>query len=202
MPSSLCSPVEQDATESRLSAKEMGRLRSASTPRSRCPARSHGGHGQWLTSFSSAMPRTIAQSQKAFANKYRNAEFRARWRVAMQGLACSAGKAPARLPMNQSMVPVEGIEPPLCCQKQILSLPRLPIPPHRHRCRADRKAGAGRGGEYSRKRDGAKWIAAVRNRGVTVVAPPAASGPARVAGVNGWRRRLPRRARQIGDQCV
>ena len=37
------------------------------------------------------------------------------------------------------MVPVEGIEPPLCRQKQILSLPRLPIPPHRHRCRADRR---------------------------------------------------------------
>jgi hypothetical protein len=29
------------------------------------------------------------------------------------------------------MVPVEGIEPTLCCQNRILSPARLPVPPHR-----------------------------------------------------------------------
>jgi hypothetical protein len=28
-------------------------------------------------------------------------------------------------------MPMTGIEPAPCCQEQILSLPRLPIPPHR-----------------------------------------------------------------------
>jgi hypothetical protein len=30
------------------------------------------------------------------------------------------------------MVPAEGLEPPLPCENQILSLARLPIPPRRH----------------------------------------------------------------------
>jgi hypothetical protein len=29
------------------------------------------------------------------------------------------------------LVPVEGIEPTLCCQNRILSPARLPVPPHR-----------------------------------------------------------------------
>jgi hypothetical protein len=29
-------------------------------------------------------------------------------------------------------LPMEGVEPTHCCQYQILSLARLPIPPHRH----------------------------------------------------------------------
>ena len=41
------------------------------------------------------------------------------------------------------MVPVEGIEPTLCCQNRILSPTRLPVPPHRLRfvvaCGAGRK---------------------------------------------------------------
>src|SRR5215469_16312159 len=34
---------------------------------------------------------------------------------------------PASPNLDMSMVPQKGLEPPLCCQKQILSLPRLPF---------------------------------------------------------------------------
>ena len=42
----------------------------------------------------------------------------------IQGLFCKSFQSSILL-----MVPPEGLEPPLRCQKQILSLPRLPIPP-------------------------------------------------------------------------
>ena len=35
------------------------------------------------------------------------------------------------MPLDEALVPVEGIEPTLPCGNQILSLARLPIPPHR-----------------------------------------------------------------------
>src|SRR6185503_19822681 len=35
-------------------------------------------------------------------------------------------------PNLQGMVPMEGVEPTHSCEYQILSLARLPIPPHRH----------------------------------------------------------------------
>ena len=38
---------------------------------------------------------------------------------------------PAADSSDAHLVPVEGIEPTLCCQNRILSPTRLPVPPHR-----------------------------------------------------------------------
>ena len=49
-------------------------------------------------------------------------------------------------------VPRTGIEPAHCCQYQILSLTRLPVPPSGHLCRGARQA----------SRDGFHWVGALR----------------------------------------
>ena len=57
------------------------------------------------------------------------------------------------------MVPVVGVEPTHGCPWQILSLLRLPIPPHRQRC--PRLDGLRRGGKY---RDGSRETEEIRCR--------------------------------------
>ena len=46
------------------------------------------------------------------------------------------------------IVPVEGLEPPLSCEKWILNPQRLPIPPHR---------------QYGRRKQGAELISQVNS---------------------------------------
>jgi hypothetical protein len=45
--------------------------------------------------------------------------------------------------MKKNMVPMEGVEPTRPCGHQILSLARLPIPPHRHSKSAGGKSNQG-----------------------------------------------------------